>query len=175
MNRTAKKEHSQKIIFRGKSNKFLFVCKAIHQIFWFTIGIIGGVLLPALFLSGIVGHFCNDGKLNQPILCLGFVLIPTIIACRIIYIAWLRKRQLYTITDDAVTSEGGVLRTFSQKIHIADIRSISCQCSLIQQIVGCGDIIVSSAASRQGTLVLKNIDKANNLYDAIENNRKGRS
>jgi|GEM_PF-2933281 uncharacterized membrane protein YdbT with pleckstrin-like domain len=165
----------EKIIFRGKSNKFLFVCKMIHQIFWLIVGTVGGVLLPTMFFSGIAGFFCNDGKLNQPILCLGISLIPIIIACRIAYLVWLRRRQYYTITDESITCEGGVLHTFNRKIRIVDIRSISYHCSLIQQLLGCGNIIISSAASSNGSLVLKNIDNVKNIYNAIENNRKGRN
>ncbi len=175
MNRLPNIKHSQKVIFRGKSNKFLFICKAVHQMFWFAVGTIGGVLLPTLFLSGIAGHFCNDGKLNQPILSLGICLIPIIITCRITYIIWLRKRQFYTITIESITHEGGLFRTFNQKIWIVDIRSISCHSSLIQQILGCGNIIINTAATRQGTLVLKNVDNANNLYKTIENFRQKRS
>lgn len=168
------KAGSEKIIFRGKSNKFLFVCKMIHQIFWLVIGTVAGVLLPTMFFSGIAGFFCNDGKLNQPILCLGISLIPIIITCRIAYIVWLRRRQYYTVTGESITSEGGVIHTFNLKIRIADIRSISYHCSLIQQLLGCGNIIISSAASRQGAIVLKNVDNVRNIYNAIENNRKGR-
>lgn len=165
----------EKIIFYDKSNKFLFVCKMIHQIFWLVIGTVAGVLLPTMFFSGIAGFFCNDGKLNQPILCLGISLIPVIIACRIAYLVWLRKRQYYTISNESITSEGGVMHVFNRKIRIGDIRSISYHCSLIQQLLGCGNIIISSAASSNGSLVLKNIDNVKNIYNAIENNRKVRS
>ncbi len=175
MNSLQSNAEKEKIIFRGKSNKFLFVCKMIHQIFWLVIGTIGGVLLPTMFFSGIAGFFYNDGKLNQPILCLGISLIPIIIACRIAYLVWLRKRQFYTISNESITCEGGVLHTFNRKIRIADIRSISVHCSLIQQLLGCGNIIISSAASCNGSLVLKNVDNVRNVYNAIENNRKGRN
>ncbi len=169
MNRLENKKHSEKIIFRGKSNKFLFVCKAIHQMIWYIVGTIGSVLLPTLFLSGITGYFYNDGKLNQPILSLGICLIPIIIACRIGYVVWQRKRQYYKITNESIISAGGLLNTFNQRIRITDIRSISCHSSLIQQIVGCGNIVISTAATTQGTLVLKNIDNAKSIYNAIEN------
>ncbi len=169
------KAGSEEIIFRGKSNKFLFVCKMVHQIFWLVVGTVGGVLLPTMFFSGVAGFFCNDGKLNQPILCLGISLIPIIIACRVAYLVWLRRRQYYTIASESITCEGGVMHTFNRKIRIADIRSISYQCSLIQQLLGCGNIIISTAATSNGSLVLKNIDNVKNICNAIENHRKVRS
>lgn len=173
MNRLQEHAGSEKIIFRGKSNKFLFLCGMIHQMFWFVIGTIGGILLPTLFFSGMIGYFCNNGKLNPTSLYLGISLIPIIITCRIICLIWLRRRQFYTITGDSVTSEGGVFHAFNRKIRLADIRGMNCHCSLIQQLLGCGNIVISSAAASGGTLILKNVDNVRSIYNAIENNRKG--
>ena len=173
MNRLQENIGSEKIIFRGKSNKFLFICGMIHQMFWFVIGTIGGILLPTLFFSGMVGYFYNNGKLNPPSLYLGISLIPIIITCRIIYLIWLRRRQFYTITGDSVTSEGGVFHAFNRKIRLADIRGLSYHCSLIQQLLGCGNIVISSAATSRSTLILKNVDNIGHIYHTIENNRKG--
>jgi len=173
MNGLQENAGSEKIIFRGKSNKFLFLCGMIHQMFWFAIGTIGGILLPTLFFSGMVGYFYNNGKLNPPSLYLGISLIPIIITCRIIYLIWLRRRQFYTITGDSVTSEGGVFHAFNRKIRLADIRGMNCHCSLIQQLLGCGNIVISSAAASGGTLILKSVDNVRSIYNAIENNRKG--
>lgn len=77
---------NEKILYRVKSNRFLFVAKAVWNIIWFSIGTTISIGLGTLLLSGILGFLCNDNKLNLPVVYLGAILIPLTIAVRILHI-----------------------------------------------------------------------------------------
>ena len=127
--------------------------------------------LGTFLTAGISGMIWNSGKMNMGMIYLGEFLIPTIIIIRIIYIVLIRKNQFYTITERGVSSEGGVLTRFNQTLRMDQIQSVSYTQTLIQQILGCGNIVVSSAATHRAGLVLFNIDNVKDVYGAIEKYR----
>ena len=92
---------NEKILYRVKSNRFLFVAKAVWNTIWFSIGTTISIGLGTLLFSSILGILCNDNKLNQPVIYLGVTLIPLTIAVRILHIILLRKNQFYTISTKA--------------------------------------------------------------------------
>ena len=110
--------------------------------------------------------------MNPLILNIGLTLIPLLIAIRIIYIIFLRKNQFYTVSDRSVTSEEGFLTRYKQTLRMNEIRSVSYTQTLIQQILGCGNIILSSAAASRGTMALKNINKVRSIYSVINENHE---
>ena len=65
----------------------------------------------------------------------------------------------------------GVLTRFNQTLRMDQIQSVSYTQTLIQQILGCGNIVVSSAATHRAGLVLFNIDNVKDVYGAIEKYR----
>ncbi|MPM95229.1 hypothetical protein SDC9_142383 [bioreactor metagenome] len=93
------------------------------------------------------------------------------IAIRILHIVLLRKNQFYIITTRGISSEGGVLNRFNQTLRLNEIRSVSYTQTLIQQILGCGNIVISSSATYRAGLVLSNVDHVKEIYAAIENSR----
>ena len=109
--------------------------------------------------------------MNLGLLYLGGFLIPAIIILRIIYIMMIRKNQFYIITKDGVSSEGGVLTRFNQTLRMEQIQSVSYTQTIIQQILGCGNIVVSSAATHRASIILVNIDNVKTVYATIETNR----
>jgi len=163
---------NEKIFLRVKENTFLFVVKNIWNTFWYAVGIILSVGLGTILTAGLSGIICNNGKMNTSILNFGLVLIPLLIAVRIIHIIFLRKNQFYIISDRSVTSEEGFLTRYKQTLRMNEIRSVSYTQTLIQQILGCGNIILSSAAASRGTMVLKNINKVRSIYSVINENHE---
>ena len=162
---------NEKILYRVKSNRFLFVAQAVWNIIWFSIGTIMSIGLGTLLFSGILGFLCNDNKLNLPVIYLGTILIPLTIAVRILHVILLRKNQFYTISTQSITSEGGVLIRFNHTLRRNQIQSVSYTQTLIQQLLGCGNIVVSTAASSRGGIILTNIDHVQEIYKAISYNR----
>lgn len=160
-----------KTLYRVKGNRFLFIVKNVWNTIWFAIGTTLSVGLGTFLTAGISGMIWNSGKMNMGMIYLGEFLIPTIIIIRIIYIVLIRKNQFYTITERGVSSEGGVLTRFNQTLRMDQIQSVSYTQTLIQQILGCGNIVVSSAATHRAGLVLFNIDNVKDVYGAIEKYR----
>ena len=83
----------------------------------------------------------------------------------------LRKAQFYIVSNRGVTSEGGVLNRFNQTFRLNEIQSVSYTQTLIQQIQGCGNIVISTAAPYRGGIVLKDVDQVKIIYNTINNNR----
>ena len=162
---------NEKILYRVKSNRFLFVAKAVWDIIWFSIGTTMSIGLGTLLFSSILGILCNDNKLNQPVIYLGAILIPLTIAVRILHIILLRKNQFYTISTQSITSEGGVLIRFNHTLRRNQIQSVSYTQTLIQQFLGCGNFVVSTAATHRAALILHNVDQVMEIYSATNNSQ----
>ena len=162
---------NEKIFYRVKGNRFLFIARSIWNIFWFSIGTILSIGCGSLFISGIAGFVCNSGKLHEETLNFGLFLIPLLIIVKILYTALLRKNQFYIISTRGVTSEGGVLNRFNQTLRLSEIQSVSYTQTLIQQILGCGNIVISTAATYRGGIVLKDVDQVKVIYNTINSNR----
>lgn len=162
---------NEKIFYRVKGNRFLFIARSIWNIFWFSIGTILSIGTGSLFISGIAGFICNNGKLHTGTLNFGLFLIPLLIIVKIIYTILLRKAQFYIVSNRGVTSEGGVLNRFNQTFRLNEIQSVSYTQTLIQQIQGCGNIVISTAATYRGGIVLKDVDQVKIIYNTINNNR----
>ena len=162
---------NEKILYRVKGNKFLFVVKNIWNVFWYAIGILLSIGFGTILLSGLSGIFRNDGQMNPVILNFGLLMIPLLILIRIIHIIFLRKNQFYIITEHGITSEGGFLTRFEQTLRMEEIQSVSFTQTLIQQILGCGNIVISSAATYRAGIVLVNVDHVKDIYHVINRKR----
>lgn len=162
---------TEKILYRVKGNQFLFIVKNIWNTIWFSVGTILSIGIGSLLAGGLAGMIWNGGKMNMNVIYLGMILIPLIITIRILHIILLRKNQFYIVSDRGVTSEGGVLTRFSQTLRLSEIQSVSYTQTLIQQLLGCGNIVISSAATIRAGMVLANIDHVKEIYAVIERNR----
>ena len=162
---------NEKILYRVKGNQFLFIVKNIWNTIWYAIGVTLSVGLGTLLAGGISGAIWNGGKMNTGIVTFGIILIPILIAIRILHIILLRKNQFYIVSDRGVTSEGGVLTRFNQTLQLKEIQSVSYTQTLIQQILGCGNIVISSAATIRAGMVLVNVDRVKEIYHIINTNR----
>lgn len=160
-------DNKEKVLYRVKGNQFLFILKNIWRTLWYAIGVTLSVGLGTLLAGGVIGAIWNGGKMNMTVVYIGIVLIPTLIAIRIIHIILLRKNQFYIITDKGVISEGGVLIRFSQTLRFNEIQSVSYTQTLIQQILGCGNIVISSAATIRAGMVLNDVDHVKEIYLTI--------
>ncbi len=160
-------DNKEKVLYRVKSNQFLFILKNIWRTLWYAIGITLFVGLGTLLAGGVIGMIWNGGKMNMAVVYIGIVLIPTLVAIRIIHIILLRKNQFYIITDKGVISEGGVLIRFSQTLRFNEIQSVSYTQTLVQQLLGCGNIIISSAATIRAGMVLNDVDHVKEIYLTI--------
>ena len=51
------------------------------------------------------------------------------------------------------------------------IQSVSYTQTLIQQLLGCGNIVVSTSATHRAALILHNVDQVMEIYSTINHNR----
>ncbi len=160
-------DKNEKILYRVKGSRLLFIVKNVWRTLWYAIGVLLCVGLGTLAVGGITGIIFNNGKMNSTIVEIGILLIPILIALRILHIVLLRKNQFYTITGEGVVSEGGVLTRFSHTLKFDEIQSVSCTQTLVQQILGCGNIVISSAAAFRAGMVLNDVDHVREIYQAI--------
>lgn len=168
MNNESKHE---KILYRVKGNQFLFVIRNLWNTIWFAIGTALSIGLGTLLSGGIYGAIFNSGKMNLTAINFGITLTVLIIIIRVLYIILLRKNQFYIVSAHGVTSEGGVLTRFNQTLRLDEIQSVSHTQTLIQQILGCGNIVISSAATYRAAIVLRDIDHVKEIYHIINDSR----
>lgn len=168
MNNESKQE---KIQYRVKGNQFLFIIRNIWNTVWFGIGTALSIGLGTLLSGGIYGAIFNGGRMNLTAVRCGIILTALIVIIRILHIILLRRNQFYIVSAQSVTSEGGVLTRFNQTLRLDEIQSVSYTQTLIQQILGCGNIVISSAATYRAGIVLRDIDQVKEIYHIINNNR----
>lgn len=166
MNNESKHE---KILYRVKGNQFLFVIRNLWNTIWFAIGTALSIGLGTLLSGGIYGTIFNSGEMNLTAINCGITLTVLIIIIRVLYIILLRKNQFYIVSAHGVTSEGGVLTRVT--LRLDEIQSASYTQTLIQQILGCGNIVISSAATYRAAIVLRNIDHVKEIYHIITDSR----
>jgi len=168
MNNESKQE---KILYRVKGNQILFIIRNIWNTICFIIGTVLSIGLGTLMSGGIYGAIFNNGKMNLTAVNCGVILTVMIIIIRILYIILMRKNQFYIISAIGITNEGGVLTRFNQMLRLNEIQSVSYTQTLIQQILGCGNIVISSASTYRAGIVLRDIDQVKEIYHIINNNR----
>lgn len=152
-------------LYRIKSNRVLFLLYSLADLLGWTFG---AIVFGGMVVAGACGI---AAEMDIPAFNLGLLLIPVIVVLRFLLIIWERKNQLYIITTRDITSKGGVLNRHFQTIRLNEIRSVSYTQNLLQQIVGCGNILISSAASSRPDIVLRNIDHVAKIHAAIERRR----
>ncbi len=159
------------IIFQGKSNRPLYLITTVWNLCWFATGLAIGMTFLTLTASGLAGALWGNGKLHAPTFAAGIILYILIVTLKILYTICLRKSQLYRLTTKELTTTGGILRKHHKTIRLQEIRSISYQRTLLQQIFNCGDIFISTSATANPSLRLKNIDYVQAVYAQINQHR----
>ncbi len=159
------------IIFQGKSNRAIYLIATVWNLCWFAIGLGISMAFLTLSASGLAGVLWSNGKLHGPTFFAGILLYFMLLTAKIIYTIYLRKAQLYRITTKELTATGGILRKHHKTIRLQEIRSISYQRTLLQQIFNCGDIFISTSATNNPAIRLKNIDHVQAVYHQINLHR----
>ncbi len=83
----------------------------------------------------------------------------------------LGRGQTYHITEQEIATSSGILRKYHHTLRLKEIRSISYQRTVVQQIFNCGDILISTSATANFTTRLKNIDHVQTVCQQINDHR----
>ncbi len=90
-----------------------------------------------------------------------FLIVPPIVA-------WFRRAStVLRVYPDRVTVERGIFSKCYQDYNPRDIRSIDVDQSFFNRLVGIGDITLSTAATAEGTEVLRSIPDPRGLRELI--------
>jgi uncharacterized membrane protein YdbT with pleckstrin-like domain len=159
------------IIFQGKSNRAIYLIATVWNLCWFVISLGISMAFLTLSASAIAGAFWGNDRLHGPTFTAGILLYFMLLMLKIIYAICLRKAQAYRITNQEITASGGVFRKYHKVIRLNQIRGISYQRTVIQQAFNCGDIFISTSATDNSSIRLKNIDYVQTVYRQINQHR----
>ena len=80
----------------------------------------------------------------------------------------IRQRLVrYTLTDTKIEIDSGFIARTTQNIPIRRIQDVTVKTSIMQRLLGFGDLVVDNASEQGGTIVLKNINTPQKYADIL--------
>ncbi len=118
-----------------------------------------------LLLLGLAGTGGTGGRS-------GFLAVALLIAIASVAHALLsRATTHWTLTSDRLIAREGIFARRNRQLELADIRAIEVEQSFTQRILGLGDIAVSSAASADYLIRLRDVNAPESLADTLRQAR----
>ena len=98
-----------------------------------------------------------------------FVSVPIALALLLIPGYYHLKRNMvrYTLTDSKIEIDYGLIARTTRNIRLAKIQDVTVSASILQRILGFGDVVVDNASEIGGTTVLHNINNPRQYADLI--------
>jgi membrane protein YdbS with pleckstrin-like domain len=80
----------------------------------------------------------------------------------------LRRNMIrYTLTDSKIETDYGLIARTTRNIPLAKIQDVTVSASIIQRLLGFGDVVVDNASEVGGTTVLHNINNPRHYADLV--------
>jgi uncharacterized membrane protein YdbT with pleckstrin-like domain len=80
----------------------------------------------------------------------------------------IRQRLVrYTLTPSMIEIDRGVIARTTQNVPLRRIQDVTVSASVVQRMLGFGDVIVDNASEDGGKVVLKNIDAPREFADEL--------
>jgi uncharacterized membrane protein YdbT with pleckstrin-like domain len=110
-------------------------------------------ILGAFMLVGIVSIFLSTtvSVAASVILGMALLLIPLFFHLR-------KKLVRYTLTDTTIEIDRGLISRTTQNIPLRRIQDVTVSASMMQRLLGFGDVIIDNASEDGGKVVLDDID-----------------
>jgi membrane protein YdbS with pleckstrin-like domain len=98
-----------------------------------------------------------------------FVSVPIALALLLIPAYYHLKRNMvrYTLTDSKIEIDYGLIARTTRNIPLAKIQDVTVSASILQRLLGFGDVVVDNASEIGGTTVLHNINNPRQYADLI--------
>jgi len=98
-----------------------------------------------------------------------FVSVPIALALLLIPAYYHLKRNMvrYTLTDSKIEIDHGLIARTTRNIPLAKIQDVTVSASILQRLLGFGDVVVDNASELGGTTVLHNINNPRQHADLI--------
>lgn len=132
--------------------KFVYAGYAVAIVAAFIVALIVGAVLQLLAAGGTV--------LLGLVLCFLFLLVPALYHTR-------QKLVRYTLTDTTIEIDRGLIARSTQNIPLRRIQDVTVSASLLQRLLGFGDIVIDNASESSGKVVLDNIDSPRKYADLL--------
>lgn len=116
-------------------------------------------VIAAILLTVLLAIIDVRWYLSLPI-ALAFLIIPA-------YYHLKRNMIRYTVTDSKIEIDHGLIAKTTRNIPLSKIQDVTVSSSIMQRIMGFGDIVVDNASEIGGTTVLHNINSPRHYADML--------
>lgn len=98
-----------------------------------------------------------------------YVWLPLALALLLIPAYYHLKRNMlrYTLTDSKIEIDYGLIARTTRNIPLAKIQDVTVSASILQRILGFGDVVVDNASEIGGSTILHNINNPRHYADLI--------
>lgn len=122
----------------------------------------GGYLLTVLTAFLLVALFAVAG-FSWPIAVIIGLLLLLVPA----YFHLRQKMVRYTLTDTTIEIDKGLVSRSTQNVPLRRIQDVTVSSSMIQRLLGFGDIVIDNASETGGKVVLDNINSPRRYADLL--------
>jgi uncharacterized membrane protein YdbT with pleckstrin-like domain len=123
----------------------------------YAAAIVGAILLTVLL--AMVSFVEIPWYYSLPV-ALGLLLVPG-------YYHLKRNMVRYTLTDSKIEIDYGLIARTTRNIPLAKIQDVTVSASILQRLLGFGDVVVENASEVGGTTVLHNINNPRHYADLL--------
>jgi uncharacterized membrane protein YdbT with pleckstrin-like domain len=123
----------------------------------YAAAIAGAILLTVLL--AMVSFVEIPWYYSLPV-ALGLLLVPA-------YYHLKRNMVRYTLTDSKIEIDYGLIARTTRNIPLAKIQDVTVSASILQRMLGFGDVVVDNASEVGGTTVLHNINNPRHYADLL--------
>lgn len=98
-----------------------------------------------------------------------YVSLPLALSLLLIPAYYHLKRNMvrYTLTDSKIEIDYGLIARTTRNIPLSKIQDVTVSASIIQRLLGFGDVVVDNASEQGGTTILHNINNPRQYADLI--------
>jgi len=141
---------------RGDVERVLFTVRPtlIFVKTGYVLAVLGGILL--VFLLASIGV---PSYISIP-MALALLLIPAYYHIR-------RNMVRYTVTDAKLEIDRGLIARTTRNIPLSKIQDVTVSASILQRILGFGDIIVDNASEMGGSTIIENVSHPRHYADLL--------
>jgi uncharacterized membrane protein YdbT with pleckstrin-like domain len=98
-----------------------------------------------------------------------YVWLPLALALLLIPAYYHLKRNMvrYTLTDSKIEIDYGLIARTTRNIPLSKIQDVTVSASILQRILGFGDVVVDNASEIGGSTILHNVNNPRHYADLI--------
>ena len=123
----------------------------------YVAAIVGAIVLTILL--AMVSFIDIPIYLSLPI-ALALLLIPAYYHIR-------RNMLRYTLTDSKIEIDYGLIARTTRNVPLSKIQDVTVSASILQRILGFGDVVIDNASELGGSTILKNINNPRHYADLL--------